>query len=380
MNLYRRFKNIFLFLYLFLSFTVTTATLPQKPGPTSETMPPQSSSLHTEPTTILSQTHSNSTIPSPTTTPGESLNSIVLATSTSTIQSRPNNTLAIGPANPTIGDQRRDLTNSTKAAEMDETKVTGKLVGERKEQNRKGLLNRNELDKLPASIFFTVSEVKCPSITALVDMDTDPDNYPACLTRPYKRPDPALDYVWATHWFREMREVCQECRCTNKYGTIAMFHDITERGRCNSLDVIKRCQHWLECHCDVEMKSKPEGLTLSTFESFARAFNRVPAWVRGRVGDFRIDVGQGRNMRTLTWKMSKGDYALQPRRKFLMKDAAEPYYLEGPDLAPDENTDISSAPLSLGLWGYGIPNLSSGQVIKREAGQSGGMLSDNEDV
>ncbi|KAF3079553.1 hypothetical protein TWF569_000329 [Orbilia oligospora] len=108
------------------------------------------------------------------------------------------------------------------------------------------------------------------------------------------------------------------------------------------------------------MDSKPKGLSLSTFESFERAFNRVPAWVRGRVGDFRIDVGQGQNMRTLTWKMSKVDYALQPRRKFLMKDAAESYYLEGPDLAPDENDGVSSAPLPLGLWGYGIPNLSSG--------------------
>ncbi|KAF3318171.1 hypothetical protein TWF173_008906 [Orbilia oligospora] len=378
MNRCRCPKNVFLFLYLFLSFTVTTTALPQEPGPTSKTMPPRSSSLNTEPTTVLSQTHSSSTISSPTTTPGESLNSIVLAASTSTIQSPPNNSLEL--ANPTIGDQRKDLTNSTKAVEMDEMKVTGKLVGERKEQNRKGLLDRNEFEKLPPSVFYSLSDVKCPSVTALIDMDTDPDNYPTCLTRPYKRPDPALEYVWATHWFAEMREVCQECKCTYQDGGLAMLSEITERRRCNSLDVLKRCKYWLECHCDILMDSKPEGLSLSTFEAFARAFNRVPAWVRGRVGDFRIDVGQGRNMRTLTWKMSKGDYAIQPRRRFLMKDAAEPYYLEGPDLAPDENDGVSSGPLPLGLWGYGIPNLSSGQVVKREAGQSGERLSDNEDV
>ncbi|KAF3178473.1 hypothetical protein TWF225_010107 [Orbilia oligospora] len=148
MNRCRCPMNIFLFLYLLLSFTVTTTALPQEPGPTSKTMSPRSSSLHIEPINILSQTHSSSTISSPTTTPGESLNSIILATSTSTIKSPPNNTL--GPADPTIGDPRKDLTNSAKVAEIEETKVTGKLVGERKEQNRKGLLNRNEVDKLPA--------------------------------------------------------------------------------------------------------------------------------------------------------------------------------------------------------------------------------------
>ncbi|KAK6521745.1 hypothetical protein TWF506_001948 [Arthrobotrys conoides] len=117
------------------------------------------------------------------------------------------------------------------------------------------------------------------------------------------------------------------------------------------------------------MYTESEGSTLETFGAYRKGNNRAPDWLKAEMPGSRLILEpEGRQPGImLTWE---GNQPMQhpASEKFLMTDAAEPYYLEG----PDGNDGASS--LSRSIWGYGLLETSSG-VFKREAGQPGEDLS-----
>ncbi|KAK6532409.1 hypothetical protein TWF281_006598 [Arthrobotrys megalospora] len=179
------------------------------------------------------------------------------------------------------------------------------------------------------SDFYTVLLV-CPLVRKIVwELNPDPESYMTFQSAPQRRPDPAFDVQAATHFFIAMRALCEKCACEEDTGNMIPTDD-----ECVDSEKVDRCKNWLQCRCEARMNSKLGKLDGENFVKRIRAMDGVPDWIKKAHHRYAYSTGKGAGT-GVSWGKAAAINRKYPKKESMVKDTAEPYYLEGPGAVDD---------------------------------------------
>ncbi|KAK6358004.1 hypothetical protein TWF730_007358 [Orbilia blumenaviensis] len=213
----------------------------------------------------------------------------------------------------------------------------------------------------PASLY--LKRVVCPRIDHILELDGDPENYIQMESRPQTRPDPALDFILARHYFTNLIEICETCECDEYTNGVRA---VPTSEQCQTEETAMRCRDWLRCTCEIHMLGYVGYIESDAIGAYSRALEQVPRWLKERNPHYRLRTGNPRTP-MLRWGPPRdGLYDGMEHHgsdRYLVQDSVEPYFLEGRTAKDDIGGPLWPKIANLGL--DIIPKQLSSGISKR---------------